>query len=185
MTKNNRDNTVRELNEFIESDSEKVILLKGTHQYEKHSLVLKIISESNQFNVGLYRSNSLQNVADQLRQAKYNVKINHKFSSGKRYNLSGVTFYFDSLFTKSTWRNSPQELDFALIYPMDSFCEKKEPVKKEFISDILNHRSIRKIFIVTWTDIRHDYDWLQPFVDRTIVFDAEEENPEYHKRVLN
>lgn len=49
----------------------------------------------------------------------------------------------------------------------------------------VNHKCIGKIFIVTWTDIRHDYDWLKPYVDRAIIFDAEEENPEYHQRVLN
>jgi hypothetical protein len=68
---------------------------------------------------------------------------------------------------------------------MDSFCESKQDVKDELMDNLLKWKDIKKIFIVTWTDIRHDYSWLNDYVDRTIVFDAEEENLAYHQRVLN
>ncbi|ARD47549.1 hypothetical protein [Sporosarcina sp. P33] len=181
---NNRKNAVAQIMEFIESNDEKVILLKGTHQYEKHSLVLKLLSESKEFNTGLYRSNSMQNIAMQLDHAGYKVKLNQKFTSGRLYNLKGLRIYFDSLFTRSTWSNTAQQLDFAIIYPMDSFCSSKNDLKEDFLNDILVMKNIKKKFIVTWTDIRHDYTWLAPYVDRTVVFDAEEEDPEYHNRVI-
>lgn len=182
--RNNRENAIKEINEFIESETEKVLLLKGTHQYEKHSLVLKILSRLKDYNTGLYRSNSMQNIAMQLEQADYKVKLSQKFSSGKLYNLNGLNVYFDSLFTRSTWSNSAKDLDFAIVYPMDSFCGSKSDVKKEFLNDILNGKRIKKVFIVTWTDLRHDYTWLTPYVDRCVRYDAEEEDSAYHYRVI-
>mgnify|MGYP005828836913 CR=1 FL=1 len=179
---NNRKNAIENLIEFIRSD-EKVVLIKGTHQYEKHSLVMQLLDESD-LNVGVFRSNSLQNISTFLGHAGYKVPLNKRFSSGKGYRTGTTTFYFDSLFTKSTWSKSPTQMDFALVYPMDSFCEQNQKTKDEFLYDILTRKSIKKIFIVTWTDIRHGYDWLTEYVDRTIIYDAEEEDPAYHQRVL-
>ncbi|MNP75240.1 hypothetical protein D3C76_1722680 [compost metagenome] len=41
-----------------------------------------------------------------------------------------------------------------------------------------------KIFLVSWTD-NYDYNWLSNIVERHVVYDAEEEDPEYHNRVLS
>jgi hypothetical protein len=179
---NNRENAVKNLLEFIHSD-EKVVLIKGTHQYEKHSLVLKLIHETD-LKVGVFRSNSLQNIATFLDHAGYKVPLNKKFSSGNAYGTGKTTLYFDSLFTRSTWSKSPNQLDFAVVYPMDSFCEKSQKAKGELLEDLLTRKHIEKIFIVTWTDIRHDYDWLAEYVDRTVIYDAEEEDAAYHQRVI-
>ncbi|MED4226990.1 hypothetical protein [Neobacillus cucumis] len=53
MAVNNRENFVHELFDFVDSDSEKVVLIKGTHQYEKHSLVIKLITRHQDFKKGL------------------------------------------------------------------------------------------------------------------------------------
>jgi hypothetical protein len=184
MAANNKENAVKELIEFINSD-EKVILIKGTHQYEKHSLVLKLLTHSKDFKKGLVRSNSLQNIPTFLGHAGFKGLLGKRFAAGTPYNLNGTIVYFDSLFTRSTWGKSPIELDFAMIYPMDSFCESKKDLKDELLDDILRWKNIKKIFIVTWTDLRHDYQWLNEYVDRTVIFDAEDEDPEYHQRVLD
>ena len=182
---NNRGNAIRQINEFINSETEKVMFIKGTHQYAKHSLVLDIVNRNQNLNTGLFRINVLGNVATFLDQAGYEVSLVRKFSSGKPYRLKNNILYFDSLLNKPTWRRSPSEFDFALVYPMDSFCESNEQTKREFLEDILERKTIKKVFIVTWTDTRHEYEWLTPIIDRSIVFDVEEEDPEYHKRVLS
>ncbi|PGZ95781.1 hypothetical protein [Bacillus wiedmannii] len=182
---NNRENAIKEINDFINSDSERVMLIKGTHQYEKHSLVLEMLNQNESLTSGVFRTNSMQNVTTFLEHAGYDVPINKKISSGQAYKSKGKILYFDSLFTRSTWARTPFELDFAIVYPMDSFCEKNSKVKDEFLNDILERRKIQKIFIVTWTDHRYDYDWLSSYVDRSITFDAKEEDPEYHQRMLD
>jgi hypothetical protein len=185
MILTNRDNAIKQLTEFVASDSEKVILLKGTHQYAKHSLILAMIAHYEEFKTGVFRSNSLQNVSMFLEQAGYKSALGKRFTSGKPYNLSGTSFYFDSLFTRSTWSKTPRELDFAILYPMDSFCESKKELKKELLEDILQRKRVKKVFIVTWTDLRHDYEWLNEYVDRTVIYDVKEEDPAYHQRVLD
>ncbi|MGF7059339.1 hypothetical protein [Brassicibacter mesophilus] len=50
--------------------------------------------------------------------------------------------------------------------------------------DDLIRNTVHKVFIVSWTD-SYDYSWLDEFgMNRTVVFDAEEEDPAYHGRVL-
>jgi hypothetical protein len=185
MIANNRENAVNQLVEFINSDSEKVILLKGTHQFAKHTLVMDLVTQTKDFKKGIFRSNSLQNISTFLSHAGYKGAMGKRFTAGKPYNLSGTAFYFDSLFTRSTWGKSPSQVDFALVYPMDSFCEKNQQVKDELLDNLLRWKNIKKVFIVTWTDLRHDYDWLSEYVDRTVIYDAEEEDPAYHQRVLD
>lgn len=185
MLKTTRENAIKQLTEFMQSSSEKVVLLKGTHQFAKHTLVMDLITKDNDFKKGIFRSNSLQNISTFLSQAGYKGAMGKRFVAGQAYNLSGTAFYFDSMFTRSTWGKSPSQLDFALVYPMDSFCEKSQNVKEELLDNLLRWKNINKIFIVTWTDLRHDYNWLSDFVDRIVIFDAEEEDLAYHQRVLN
>lgn len=50
--------------------------------------------------------------------------------------------------------------------------------------DDLIRNTVHKVFIVSWTD-SYDYSWLDEFgINRTVVFDAEEEDLGYHGRVL-
>ncbi|QEL68860.1 MULTISPECIES: hypothetical protein [Bacillus cereus group] len=181
---NNRGNAIKQINEFISSKNEKVMLIRGTHQYAKHSLVLELLEQSKNLKTGVFRVTTFQNVPLFLNQAGYDVPMNKTITSGKPYQLKNKIIYFDSLPTKSTWGRTPSELDFAIVYPMDSFCDKKNEAKEELMRDILEWKNIKKVFIVSWTDVRWNYEWLKPYVDRSIVFDAEEENPEYHKNVL-
>lgn len=181
---NNRENATRQIKEFLSSETEKVMLIRGTHQYAKHSLVLEMLDQNKDMKTGVFRVNTLKNVTTFLNHAGYKVPMNKTISSGEAYRVENKIIYFDSLPTKSTWRRTPSKLDFALVYPMDSFCGKKKEIREELMRDILETRNINKVFIVSWTDVRHDYDWLKPYVDRSIIFDVEEEDPEYHKRVL-
>lgn len=182
---NNLKNAYEKIISFIESDTEKTILITGTHQYKKHSLVLDILENHYDLKHGLLRSNSLDNIALFLEQAGYNVKLNKKFNSGDSYKIGTLSIQFDSIFSVRTWNNTNRDLDFAIIYPMDSFCEKDSKAKDRLIKDILEERNIRKVFIVSWTDTRHEYDWLNGVVDRKVIYDAEEDDIDYHNRVLN
>lgn len=184
MSDTNRENTVNLLFEFIDSDTEKVVLLKGTHQFEKHSLVLAFITQLRFFEKGVFRSNSLQNIPLFMEYAGFK-NARGKLAAGQEYILQGTSLYFDSVLTRSTWSKTPTDLDFALVYPMDVFRKSKEFLKEEFLDDLFRFKNIKKIFLVTFTDVQDDYSWLNEYVDRTIIFDAEDEDPDYHQRVLN
>ncbi|MEH7320920.1 hypothetical protein V7113_29020 [Priestia megaterium] len=181
---NNVKNAIDQLAEFLKSNEEKVVLIKGTHQRKKHKLVFSLMQRAEGFKKGLFRVNGLNNTADFLKQAGYDIPYNKGFKSGNAYAFRGFNLYIDSLFTQSTWRNTPSQLDFAIVYPIDSFCDEKADKKQALINDVLQRKDINKIFIITFTDVRYDYAWLEDTVDRVIVYDAKDEDPEYHNRVL-
>ena len=65
----------------------------------------------------------------------------------------------------------------------NTICRKKDEQRKEILDDLIRN-TVHKVFIVSWTD-SYDYSWLDEFgIDRTVVFDAEEEDSAYHGRVI-
>jgi hypothetical protein len=116
----------------------------------------------------------MQNVSDFL-GSKRSLK------TGERYNLGGNYLYVDSINSR-TWGNTPRTLDYAVIYPLDSVT--KDSGRENIVRDLMINKSIGKLFFVSWTD-NVDFSWTVKFIDCEVIFDAEEEDPDYHQRMLN
>lgn len=88
--------------------------------------------------------------------------------------------YIDTI-NKKSWRN--ERYNVSILYPVDSICRKKDEQRKEILNDLIRN-AVNKVFIVSWTD-SYDYSWLYEFgIDREVVFDAMEEDIDYHNRVI-
>ncbi|PFJ57521.1 hypothetical protein [Bacillus thuringiensis] len=166
---NNFESATRQINEFLESDEEKVILIKGTDDYKKHSLALEMINQNKNLKRGLFRTHRLKSVSEFFKQAKLEVPRNIGESAGKSYLVGNTTFYFDS-FNEKTWGKTPHELDFALVYPIEIL---KDDLKKNFLQNIIEEKAIKKIFMVSNIDNRGEYEWVDECVNRTIELDVE------------
>lgn len=169
---NNKTNAINNIEEFLRSE-ERGMLLTGTHQNKKHTLILAALSELKNKATILFRVNGMDNVGSFLN--------NHdrRYETGHGYRLGVGEVYIDSI-NSASWNKTPHHVDYAILYPIDSVCRMKN--KDRVISDLLK-RVEKKIFFVSWTDV-HDYSWLDPNVDRKVVYDAEEEDPAYHERVI-
>ncbi|WP_062353383.1 hypothetical protein [Bacillus kwashiorkori] len=172
---NTREKARGEIIEFIKSEGEKCTLLTGTFQNEKHPLVLRTINELLEGCSILFRANSMQNLGSFFNNHSTN------FKTGVAYKLGKSRMYIDTI-NPMTWKKSPHNLDIAVVYPFDSVT--KNNSKKRIMDDLFTYRDIQKIFLVSWTDT-HDFSWAEEYIDRKIVFDAEEEDPEYHERMID
>ncbi|KAA1180898.1 hypothetical protein [Paenibacillus sp. B2(2019)] len=169
---NTRQSAEKEINDFLNSD-ESVILITGTHQYQKHILVLEAISEVKCPSILLFRANSMKNFGTILEDHTTTYK------TGYGYKFGPHRVYVDSI--KSTsWTKTPYAVDFSIVYPIDSVC--KNNGKEKIIQDIVR-RTNNKVFLISWTD-NYDCSWLDEFIDRKVIYDVEEEDPEYHARML-
>lgn len=173
---NNRQNAFERIKDFLVSDK-KALLLTGTHQYEKHVLVLRtIVEEIKKPSTILFRANSMQNLGTFFKATSTNFKTGTVYKAGKH------SLYVDTINTAS-WKNTRPQYDYAILYPLDSLL--KSSNKKDIFEDLYVHRRIGKIFIVSWTDhTDYNYEDLKDFYNEHVVFDALEENPEYHQRVI-
>ena len=73
---NNRENLRKEIIKFIKSDDEKIMLITGTHQYEKHMEVLRTLNQNVQDGVKvLFRINGKDNIDSILEEDIRNGKI--------------------------------------------------------------------------------------------------------------
>ncbi len=177
---NNKKQAVTQIEEFLLS-KEKCMLLTGTHQYEKHKLIISILNSYLENNLILFRTNSMQNIYHKEFLGWANV--NKKLKAGERVKIGKNVYECDSLNTSSTWHKTNNKFSCAIVYPIDSLHRSKI---LDAIEDLFRHKDISKIFLVSWTDRRcYDYTSLLKYYDRHVVYDAEEEDPIYHKRVID
>lgn len=157
---------------FLQGD-EKYLLLTGTHQYKKHALALAItLSEYPPPTTILFR-------ADHMRGLRVHLKLDREPKPRKPIVVhDGHTLFGDTINPK-TWRSSPRNIDVAIVYPVDSL---KYDAGGECVRD-LTRRGAKKIFLVSCTD-NTDFSWTEYFNPVHVTYDAEEEDPEYHRRMI-
>jgi hypothetical protein len=174
---NNRSQLLQGLEDFF-SSNERVLLVTGTHQYNKHKVVMAYIDKAFQNARIHFRTNGMDNLCNKDFLGFAGLK--KKPNSGDLVRLSNNWYIFDSFNTR-TWHNTLGNNNISLIYPVDAIIRNKS---FNIIEEILD-RTTQKIILISWTDhTNDDYEALSEVYDRCLVYDAEEENPEYHKRVL-
>lgn len=176
---NTRSEAYEQIKDFLLSD-EKGLLLTGTHQYEKHPLIMKAIAQTiNKPATILFRANSMQNLGTFFEARSTN------FKTGTGYKLGNHQLYVDTI-NKSSWKNTNHRYNYAILYPLDSSIRNLKNLR-EILYDLYETRDIDKIFFVSWTDqIEYDYEYLknEDYIQRHVIFDALEERPDYHQRML-
>lgn len=175
---NNKQQLLEDINEFLKSD-DKCMLITGTNQYKKHLAIMASIDKYYKNATIIFRINSMQNVNGQEFLGRF-IKKTPK--SGERFRIGRNIYEVDSFNTKSTWYKTSNKCDFAIIYPLDAIT--RQDVSLQCIDDLFNFKDIGKIFLVSWTDRSDEYSLFNKYVDRKSIYDAEEEDIEYHKRVL-
>lgn len=172
---NTREKATKNIEEFLKSD-EKCMLLTGTHQIEKHKLILQVINRSVLVKSRiLFRVNALNNVESIFQNSRLKVK------AGEPKKLGRHIMYIDSI-NRATWDKVEKNIDYVIAYPLDSIsgCSNRE----EIIENLLQTKGLKKLFLVSWVDVQ-DNTWLENIIDRKVVFDCEEEKPGQHKRILD
>lgn len=174
---NGKQQAIEQIVDFLKSD-EKCMLITGTHQYEKHKLIMKILNKYYKNARILFRINSMNNVTNDAF-----IGLSKKITAGTKFKMGNNYYESDSFNTSSTWNRTSNIFDFAIFYPIDALCRS---MKKESIINLFQHKNIKKIFLCSWTDnLNYDYSKFLEFFSRQVIYDAEEENPEYHQRVLD
>lgn len=169
---NTRNEATMQIKRFLSSD-EKYCLVTGTHQYEKHRLVLRILAEYYKKGKFLFRSSTMLNASQFLGSKK-------KLETGMRYDLKDNNLYVDTV-QKRTWMKTPNHIDIAVIYPLMPL------VKKSLLDEItedLGDRGAQKIFFVSSFDTI-DTTSIEEYNPFKIIYDVLEEDPAYHQRVLD
>lgn len=165
--------------EFLMS-SQKGILITGTHQFEKHLLAIAMIDQYYRNAHVLFRINVMNNITESSFLGCVGVK--RQPHVGERIRIGHNFYEFDTLLNRGSWYKSSNKFDFAIVYPIDGIVSRGNT---EPIDNIVQYKNVDKIFLCSWTDIRlSDYALLQPYYDTHVIYDAEDEDPEYHNRVL-
>lgn len=174
---NGKDQAIKQIIEFLESD-EKCMLITGTHQFEKHKLIMRILNKYYKNAHILFRVNSMDNTT-----IPSFIGLKKKPAAGTSCKIGDNYYEFDSFNTRATWSKTSRKFDFAIVYPLDALCRS---LKKEAIRDLFDYKNISKVFLCSWTDdLSYDYSKFEEFYSRHVIYDSQEEDPEYHQRLLD
>lgn len=176
---NNKENLIKNIEEFLCSEK-KCMLITGTHQYRKHMMVIAALDYYRPNSHILFRSSTMQNLLDREFLGRF---ISKQPKIGQEFRIENNIYEADTFTNSSSWYKTSREFDYAIFYPIDSIARGNTDIK--CIDNLFERKEIGKIFLVSWTDMNYDYSIFDKYVNRECVYDAEEENLEYHKRVLD
>jgi hypothetical protein len=166
---NSRTDAIAAIESFFQSNN-RILLLSGTHQNEKHKLLLSCLGTTAKPISILFRANAQQNVGLFL-------SLSGRGSIPKSgAQVGALRIYADTINSRS-WKASPGKVDIAIVYPVDSLNPKTGP---ECVEDLLVRAD--RVCLATWTDNK-DFGWIEAYHPIKAVYDAEEERPEYHERM--
>lgn len=175
-----KEQATEQVEKFLLSN-EKCMLLTGANQYEKHKLIIRILNRKLERHLILFRTNSMQNIENE--EFLGWVKVKRTPKAGEQIKIGKNFYECDSLNTPSTWYKTNYNFSCAIVYPIDQLCRSK---KLDAIDNLFQNKEISKIFLVSWTDKKeYDYSIFEQYTFCHIVYDAEGEDPAYHKRVLD
>lgn len=178
---NNKQEFINNIEKFF-NNKDKGILVTGTHQYEKHKLIMAIIDRNFKNAKVLFRTNSMYNIQNREFVGWTGLK-KKTIKSGEKVKIGRNFYEFDTFNTTNTWNRTSSNFDFAIVYPIDSMIREN---KFDGIDNLYTNKDIKKIFLVSWTDRKsYDYEEISKYYNEHIIYDAKEEDEEYHRRVLN
>ena len=126
----------------------------------------------------LFRTNLMGNLLNRNFLGRF---IKKPPKAGEAFQIENNIYYADSFTNRGTWAKV-RNIDFAIIYPIDAMT--RGSVSTECIDDLIEYQDIKKIFLVSWTDTSKEYSVFSKYIDAHTIYDAEEEDIDYHKRVL-
>ena len=177
--KNNKENLLKSIEEFLKDPDEKCMFITGTNQYKKHIMVMAVLDQLAPKSHVLFRSSSMHNLLDRNFLGRF---ISKQPKIGQKYKIDNNIYDSDTFLNSSSWYKTSSDFDYAIFYPIDAIARKS--VNMKCIEDMFEDKNISKIFLISWTDNNYDYSIFDKYIDRRVVYDAEEEDPEYHKRVM-
>lgn len=167
----------KETLEFLSSENATMVL-SGTHMFKKHKLILSALANHCENLRILLRVNSLQNTVSK-------DFLGFKMETGKPYKLGNNELYIDSMNTNS-WRRTPNKFDILIFYPAGSLSNRKSIEVENNLEDIFKVKDVNKIIFVTCQEGKYsDISYLKEYDNIVhIKYDSEEDDIEYHNRVL-
>lgn len=172
---NEKDQAIEKIDAFLQSE-DKGMLLTGTHQFEKHKLIMKVLNNHYQGARILFRTNGMNNITN--RDFLGWAKVNKTPKCGERIKVGKNYYEFDNCNNQGTWNKTSNDFNFAILYPLDSAYRGKID---DILKDLYKHKNIKKIFLVSWTDdSKYNFSTLSDYFKSHVVYDAEEENLAYH-----
>lgn len=172
---NTKEKATKNILDFLRSDN-KVLLLTGTHQSEKHSLALSLILAEypSPANI-LFRANHSTNIKTFLSPV---LELSKNPKTGKPIKISGgYNLHVDTI-NQMSWNSSPSDIDIAIVYPVGSLGESKGD---DCVQDLIR-RNAKKIVLVSYIDNK-DISWVEQFNPVKVTYDSEEDDPNQHARI--
>jgi len=170
--------------DFLNSKTEKTLLLRGIADKEKHQALLKTLNEKGSMKGLIYLIHTTKDgIEDFFRWAEiYKLKLPKKYREGMK--LSNLTIYFDKLkINNETNKYDDYEFDFMIIWPIQSVTKDEKEI--EMLKQMSERQNTKKVIFLTIKEPWCNPEKFETFVDRVIKLDCQNDNPEEYDRILS
>lgn len=168
--------------DFMNSTSQKTLLLRGIADKEKHQILLKALNAHGYLKGLVYLIHTTRDgMNDFFRWAGlYKVKVPKKYGQGMK--LSNLTIYFDNLNTKNdSEKYDDYTFDFMIIWPIASVTKNENEI--QMLKEMTKRQKSKKIIFLSLKEPWYNPDPFETFVDRVIKLDCENDDPTEYQRI--
>ncbi|WP_195612495.1 hypothetical protein [[Clostridium] symbiosum] len=173
-----------QLTDFLNSETEKTLLLCGISDKEKHQTLLKALNNQGKSTGLIYLIHTTKDGMDNFfRWAElYDIKLPKKY--GEPMRLSNLTIIFDNMSTKGVSRKYDNyNFDFMIVWPIQSVAENSNEI--QMLKEMSSRQKTKKIIFPTLHEPWVNPKSLEPIVDRIIKLDCENDDPEEYNRIMS
>nr|DAM68573.1 MAG TPA: hypothetical protein [Caudoviricetes sp.] len=173
-----------QITRFLNSETEKTLLLCGIADEEKHRQLLKALNAQGKSNGLIFLIHATKDGMESFFHWAGLPKVKVPKKYGQAMRLSNLTIYFDNLSTKScSDKYDNYAFDFMIVWPMQSVVKNQEEI--EMLHKMAERQKTKKIIYLTIKEPWYSADPLKPIADKIIQLDCENDNPKEYKRIMS
>ncbi len=166
-------NAIKKIDDFLNDDSKRIILIKGYDHVAKLRAVIKSLNKI--FELGIIRCVSMKNISDFINTAMNQNFLPRIVKSTEVYSIGQMSVQISSYMTNTKENLKGNENTFTLSYPVQSTLDKPERYRR-FIEELGQIKSNKIVIITTneWGICNWD---IEKRVDEIFYFNMDNDNP--------
>lgn len=177
-------NAYKQIVSFLNSKTEKTLLICGVADKEKHQVLLKALNDQGPSRGLIYLIHTTKNGMENFFHWADLYKIKTPSKYGQAMQLSNLTICFDKLSPKSNSNKyNDYTFDFIIVWPIQGVTKGSKEVR--MLYEMAKRQKTEKIIYLTIREPWYSSEPLKPYVDRIVTLNCENDNPEEYQRTMS
>lgn len=169
-----RDIVIKKVNNFLDDESKKILLLRGYDNDAKVNVILNCLNQK--FRQGILRTSSMQDISFLINSAFENKILPNNITSTKTYRVGNMIVNISKYSGRTISNPTGNSNTFTLYHPVQ-YALNDSKRYSNLLEDIRRSKSEKVILSTTNEWVINNWD-IENHVDEVIFYNVENDNPE-------